>query len=268
MKTILSSLFVFACLFCFVSCKKFRDNREPLSAEENALAESSFIDAFRIALNESAFYAGSFSNIDSCGTRTVETIAGQYPVLITKDYGIDNCVQTYNFTRRGKIAVQLNGPLNTPGSRADISFENFYVNDYLVEGNLVVVNKGIADGKSEFSLNVTNGKITNPDNKIVSWQAEYTLSRIKGETSPAFVWDDVFSISGTASGVNNEGRNFETTIKENLEFEMICRWASKGKSEVAIDELKTSTIDYGNGNNCDNDATVEIGKRSYEATLR
>lgn len=268
MKTIFQSSLLLALIFTISSCEKFRDYREPLSAEENALAESSFIDAFRIALNESAFYAGSTSNIDSCGSRNVQTTAGNYPVLITKDYGSANCVQTYNFTRRGKIGVQLTAPLSEEGSRADISFEGFYVNDYLVEGNLVVTNNGSSEGKTNYKLTVTNGKITNADNKIVSWQAEYTLSRIAGENSLPFIWDDVFSATGTASGVNNEGRNFETNIKENLEFEMICRWARKGKSEVAIDELKTSTIDYGDGNNCDNDATVEIGKRSYEATLR
>lgn len=268
MKTLKASIYFVALSFVLASCTKFRDNKEPLSAEENALGESTFFDAFRIAVNESAFYAGSVSNIDSCGTFTLQTTVGNYPVLITRDYGTNNCVQTYNFTRRGKIGVQLSGSLEVEGSRADVSFDKFYCNDYLVEGNLVIVNLGVTDSATNYSFTVTDGKITNPDNKIVSWNATYNLKRIEGELSNTFIWDDKYNLTGTANGTNNEGRNFETTIKEALSFELICRWPSNGVSEVAIDELKTSTINYGDGFNCDNAAKVEIGKRTYDATLR
>jgi hypothetical protein len=252
-----------------VSCEKWRDNRSPFAASDNALAESSYLDAFRAALNAAVFYEGSPSNIDTCANLSITTNGGNsYPVLITLDYGSSNCNSYFNFIRRGIIKAQVSQPISQQGSQITITFENFYSNDYLVEGSLTINNLGITDDKTRYKFKVNDGKITNADNEIVSWSGEYVLERTTGEISSDYIWDDIFSVTGSATGVNSDGNNFSTTIVEPLVLEAVCRWATKGVSKVEPNDRKTNEINYGDGNGCDNQATVTIGKKDYETTLR
>lgn len=252
----------------FASCKKWRDNRTPFAGADNALAETSFADVFRAVLNSGVFYEGAFSNIDTCANFTVQTSAGEYPATIRLDYGTDNCNGYYNFKRKGVIVAQFSQAISQQGARADVTLENFYSNNYLVEGVVRITFLGVTDGKSKFSLSVTGGKITNPDDEVVEWNADYVFERVTGEESANFLWDDVFSITGEAAGKNSNENSFTATVKEPLLLEMVCRWPKKGIVEVEPDDRKTNSLDYGNDESCDNQAVVTIGKKEYKTTLK
>lgn len=249
-------------------CQKWRDNRSPFAGADNALAEVSFTDVFRAALNAGVFYNGAPSNIDTCAVLTTQTSSGDYPVNLRLDYGTENCTGYYNFKRRGVILAQFSQPITEQGARIDITLENFYSNDYLIEGAIRVNFLGVTDGKSKYSLTVTGGKITNPEEEAVEWNAEYIFERVAGEETPDFLWDDQFSITGEASGKNSSENGFTAVIKESLLLEMVCRWPQKGIVEIEPDDRKTNTLDYGNDDACDNQAVVTIGKKDYKTTLR
>lgn len=255
------------CLTLFISsCEKWHDNRNPQTALDHALAESSFLDIFRIVLAETKEHEGVPADVDSCSARTVTSANGNF-ITLRIDFGTDVCSFNYQIKRKGALLVSLNQALNQSNSRASVSLENFEVNNYLIEGTINIINKGIVNEKPQYELQVSDGKVTSKDGRIISWACDLTLERIEGQLSPDFVWDDKYSISGSASGTNYEGRNFSAEVKEPLLFEMVCRWIVQGTTELSIEELKNITVNYGSGN-CDNDAEAKIGKRSYNLKLK
>jgi hypothetical protein len=268
MKNLRIAVVLLLTMAVFASCEKWRDNRTPFAASDNALAETSYTDVFRAVLNAGVYYDGAPSNIDTCATRTIQTTAGDYPVTIRLNYGAENCTGYYNFKKRGIIVAQFLQPISQQNATVNVTLENFYSNDYLVEGNVTIVFLGETDGKSKFSVKVADGKITHPDEDVVTWNAEYVYERVEGENSPQFLWDDVFSITGIAEGKNSNENDFTATVKEPLLFELVCRWANKGVVEVEPSDRKTNSLSYGDGNGCDNQATVTIGKKDYTTTLR
>jgi hypothetical protein len=268
MKNLRIAVVLLLTMAVFASCEKWRDNRTPFAASDNALAETSYTDVFRAVLNAGVNYDGAPSNIDTCATQTIQTNAGDYPAVIRLDYGAENCIGYYNFKKRGVIIAQLSKPISEEGARIDVTLENFYSNDYLVEGTVTIIFLGVTDGKSQFSLKVTDGKITNADDETIIWSAEYLYERVEGEDSPQFLWNDVFSLTGTAEGRNSNDNTFTATVKEPILYEMVCRWAKKGIVEVEPSDRKTNSLDYGNENGCDNQAKVTIGKKEYTTTLR
>ncbi len=254
-------------LSLFPGCKKWRDNKEPLTAINNALAESSYLDVFRIVTEYTRIYEGGGFQTDNCASITVGTTGGTFPVSLNLDYGAEDCGEFYNIKRRGSLQILLNKHFSETGATALVSFNGFYVNGSMVGGSVTITHKGMVDGKAEYSLVIENGIITESTEGIISYACNRTLIRVVGENTLPFVWDDVYEITGTASGVNTDGRSFEETVKEALTFTMDCRWITKGKSEIVPDDRKTISIDYGNGT-CDNKAEVEIGKRKISASAK
>ena len=86
-------------------------------------------------------------------------------------------------------------------------------------------------------------------------------------TSGLFDWtDDVYSITGTASGTSFDGTQFSSNITNPLIFALNCRWVEKGTIEFIPSDKITRTIDFGNGD-CDNDATISIAGLSFNIKL-
>jgi len=260
-------LFVIVLAFVGQGCEKWRDNRDPQTAVDNALAESSFNDVIRILISESKEYEGFPSNADTCSTLTATTTSGGYPVTIRVDFGTTSCATNYNFDRKGVMNVEISQPFSTEDAQATVTFEDFYVHEYKVEGTVTLTNLGLMNNVTNYRVVISDGKVTSPTDEVISWNADLNYERSYGQESPDFVWDDIYSVTGEAAGVSVDGRSFTTTIKEALSFEMVCRWISKGKSEVSPEELKTITVNYGSGN-CDNDAEAEVGKKEYSLKLK
>jgi hypothetical protein len=260
------SIAVLVALFA-QGCEKWRDNRDPQTALDNALAESSFHDIFRIVLAETKEHEGFPSNVDSCSSRSAVTTNGNYPVTLSVAYGNTDCAFNYHISRNGNVVISLNQPFSQANAQASITFENFYLNGYLIEGVVTITHKGITGDKSQYRLQVADGKVTSKNGRIVSWSCDRTFERSAGQESLDFVWDDAFSITGSSAGVNHDGRSFTSEIKEALIFEMVCRWITKGEVELSVEELKNIVVNYGDGS-CDNDAESKVGKRSYNAKLK
>jgi hypothetical protein len=259
-------LVLFAIAFIGQGCEKWRDNRDPQTALDNALAESSFLDVFRIVLSETKEYEGFPSNVDSCSSRVLVSTNGTASVFRV-EYGSSDCSSNYNFTRRGAVIIEITESFSNDNAQATVTFEDFYAKGYRVEGTVIIKNKGVVDGKTQYGMTVSEGKITSSTDEIVSWNCDLTFDRSEGQSSLDFVWDDVFSVTGEAIGMSVDGRNFTTVVKEALNFDMTCRWIIKGKSEIEPEELKTITVSYGDGN-CDNDVDAEIGKKEYSPKLK
>lgn len=283
MKTLTKNTYWFLVIFIsaalLVSCSKYKENRSTTTSSDNSIAENAFDDVFK-TVNETAEDEGSAKGLNvytfgNCATVTVtpDWPDTTFPKAVVIDFGTTNCTGTDGRLRRGKIEYTISDRYRNPGCVITVTPVDFYVNDYKLEGQKTITNNGRNGNHNlSYTINVIDGKVTTPDLDVISWESTRNREWIEGESTTFItdgingILDDVYSITGNASGINREGKSFTVTITEALIVKLNCRWITEGKLEIVPEGLATRTIDYGDGN-CDNEATVTIKNKTYNFTL-
>jgi hypothetical protein len=271
-----------AWLLLFTACKKDKDtDTEYESAQDNSFAENSYEEATDIADqameggNLTVFRSAGGSKIlsDSCATITLDSIGIDH-WLLTVDFGPTyvQCNTTAK-RRKGKILVDFSGHYRDVGHQHIISFENYFVNDYKIGGTKTVENTGLnSAGHTEFDINV-NGQITDPNGRTMTWTSQRVREWIEGEGTTfgtngiSGITDDVYLVTGSASGTSFSGTSFTVNITKALRVQLDCRHIVSGKFELTPSGKATRYFDYGNGI-CDTDATVTINDNIYNIKLK
>ena len=215
--------------------------------------------------------ADGADSIPACVTITVTRLnpPNPFPVKIVMDFG-NGCTGRDGRLRKGKIITVYTGRLVVPGSVAETTFENYFVNGVKVEGVHRVENKS-TNQQWIFSITVRNGKLTKPNGNYTQWNSTKTIKQIEGGITPILPLDDVFSITGESSGVNKRDSIIyhwaaRTLPDAPLIKKFACRWIVKGKIAVRRTNSDVAVIDYGTGQ-CDNKATITINGVTFEITL-
>ncbi len=266
MKNTIVALCVLACAAILTSgCEKFRENRQYDSLFDHSAAESSYHDVFRLTMQ--AVGPGNGFIVDPCITKTA--VNGGF--IIT--FG-DSCKDLYEIKRSGSISITSTGNIYADTAVTTVSPSNLVVNGVKIEGALVITTLPLnSEGKRQFQFVVSNAIVTdaNGNNSVWSCNRVYTL---RDEKEPLLIFDDTYTVTGTASGTDREDRAYETTISEDLVYEIICRWPRSGKLAMTITDLKERDVVYGedfcenNADCCDNTVTVEVGgKRERDIKL-
>jgi hypothetical protein len=264
------------------SCRRNQLNSETNIAEDNSIAEALWEDVSNqvegsSSLNES----DSLPTWNQCAIIRIDTLGSPFPIIFTADFGEENCLCLDGKYRRGSIIYEATGPYRQSGSLITSSTDDYYVNDYKVEGTRITNNVGVnSEGFHQYEISVTDGKVTTPDNEIISWESQRTRVWMEGSETGYFtidsinggflgwdgITDDVYQITGNASGTSKEGRNFTAEIRSPLVAAVGCRWITQGILVLKPEELLERVFDYGYGD-CDNQAVVTIGNRDYDVTL-
>ena len=196
------------------------------------------------------------TNIIACATVTVTPLVG-FPKTIVIDFGT-SC--THNgIVRSGKINIVLSDSVRRPGSTAVMTFTNYYVNSYKVEGTITWTNTS-TPGTRSWSRRTENGKITAPDGRYWLHSGIKYVNQTAGVATPFNLLDDVFAITGSHSVTNAAGRTRDCTVLEALQKKVICSNIDKGKLKVQGPN-HYAVIDFGDGS-CDNLATISIDGRA------
>ena len=244
-------------MFGLAACSDTDDSSvDPESVlEETAFTENVFtelksdVDA---AVDISGLSNGRFGRgfgRGDCATRTVEEPEeGGYPKVITIEY-TDDCDNGHGMSKSGKIIITLTDSVNVVGAQIIQTFEDFYVNGNLIEGTRTrtIVSETV------YTTTLEGGKITTEDGDVFTREATRTFEMIAGMDTEERS-DDVFEITGSASGVSSEGVTYSKTITEALVKSKDCPWITSGVIETEADGV-TSTLDFGDGD-CDNVATI------------
>ncbi len=259
------------------------------ATEMDASAESEFDDVFNITMEVKATDAGDDiglgdgisgiygatsnnggilpENVDSARCFTVTVVPntpGVFPKTVTLDFGT-GCLGRDGKLRKGKIITVYTGRMSVPGSKATTTFDNYYVDSFKIEGTHINENVS-ASNQQAYNVKVVNGRITNTSNgKWKLWNSNKTITQIEGNGTPIFPLDDVFRITGTASGSNSVGATWTSAITEPLIKKFTCRWIVKGVV-VITRNAHVATLDYGNGN-CDNQALITVNGNSRTIIL-
>ena len=244
--------------FLFTSCEKEQNNQTSeeqaqqmiTATEDHATADDLFQDV-EDRVDEAIETRGGNND---CPTVTVDPDWQTFPRTITIDFG-DGCVGPNGRIRKGKIMVDVTDNILNPQASRTATLDDFYIDDVKIEGSRTWTNQGYdTDGNITLLRTVRNGKITYPNGETAEWGSEVLLTQTAGGNTPLNFFDNVFEMTGTAGGVNRNGRAYEVIIEAPLVLDKICPWLVSGIFTLTVDNVEVS-VDYGEGN-CDNKAVL------------
>lgn len=286
--------FLFSSILFLLSCQKnvspastpVSDEEASTVAQENVAADAEYEDLSEIGFSADADVqasAGSeiggtangagigvglrvwenLSNkIGPCTTITVTPNDTTYPKTVELNYG-DGCICRDGKFRKGIITLFFTKPLRTPGAVLTITLTNFYVNRAHIEGTKVIMNKS-HDGVHQYSVIVTDGKVTWPNGRGFKFEKTKTVTQIAGMDTRA-VKDDVYSIVGRSKTTYNNGIVVILDTDTPLVKPVACNWIVSGVLKIKIND-RVLYLDFGNGD-CDNKATLKWNDHIIEITL-
>ena len=281
-KPVLKILVIATNTFSLASCKK--DKADAIDeiettfeiSENQTISDNIDQDATDVG-EEAAARNGLLGGANLCGTPILMnwigncatiTVTGNFPAKNIKiDFGT-GCIGLNGKVRRGVINILLTDSLRNPGSIATTTFENYFVNGYKREGTIVRTNTTVAGtGTRSYNRTVTNGKITAPDNRVWTHSCNLNITQIAGILTLCDVRDDTYTIEGTRTVTNAEGRTRTGTTQTALQKKVSCSNIDQGILKIQGPN-HYALIDFGNGT-CDNQATISIdGRPARTITLR
>lgn len=275
-------LIIIAWSMMFYSCEK-DESGDKISDEDIALVEDDAltdvlfgdiweaVDYAEKIVDDQIFNAQSKSQeivVDSCPTITVDHPDTTYwPKVITIDYGTTDCTGFYGQTRRGKIIITVTGRYRFAGSQKTVNLVDFYINDIHIEGTKTITNNGKNEnGNLTYTVELVGGKVTTPNDVVIEREFTRTREWVEGADTPNH-WDDVYFITGSATGVNYKGDSYTRTILTPLEWAASCRFIKSGSIQSVVGDRSPVILDYGNGE-CDNEATLTKDGETVNILLR
>jgi hypothetical protein len=259
-------------------CRRDEEDSDTSAAADNAFAEACYADV--TSISDEAGITGSVSSyrlgdpdngglLSACASLTWDTLNGADPDTITVDFGSVNCVCQDGRNRRGKIIINYSGMYRDSASTHTISFDNYFVNDNQVLGTKTVTNLGHINGNLVYDIDVNGTIILANNGGTITWTSQRQREWTAGEST--LVWnDDMYSITGSASGVSAAGESFTMNITNPLIRNMALgcrRHFTQGTVELTPGSRPMRTIDFGAGA-CDDLATVTINNQTYTIHLR
>ena len=274
----------------FISCEKENsangtdaqqeEQASVVSSQSDAEAELVFNDVFDDAMGVNDEVGiegvGTMNRINPCYSITITRLNAPalFPVKIVVDFGATGCTGIDGHVRKGKIITEYTGRLLVAGASATTRFDGYYVDSVKVEGVHKITNTSASANIRQFTVNVTDAKLTKPSGNYVQWHDVKVITQAEG-LSTVLPIDDIFKVEGSAGGKAKNGdllAAWESNITEPLVKKYACRWIVKGKVKTVRINTTTSSpwvavLDFGNGN-CDREATITINGVFRQITLR
>jgi len=279
----------------FTSCRKKEDVKQTLesiqAAEDNGMVESEFDNA----KDASDAEAGATSGVkrttgirrviwvlpqDSAKTSVVVSDSGSYK-KIEINFGNTPVVCNDGKYRKGSIIYRVDTAFyKTTNAKASMTLANGYAAGFdktnltQFTGKRELTNNGKnTSGQPQFTLTVTGASATTTSGTI-TWTSTRVITRTAGYTTPLNIWDDEYSVTGTASGVNRNGEAFTVTINTPLYKKIKLGCASTFVTGVwtltMTSSSKTMVLNYDayNDGACDKVAKVTINGNDRIITVQ
>ncbi|HQW84437.1 MAG TPA: hypothetical protein PK987_08255 [Ferruginibacter sp.] len=273
LKPLLAAIGVVTFALCLNSCKKVNADDEKQDYEttfelsgDQAISDNFTEDANQLFLQVAAennvagngFTSGPVvtNNFIPCATVTITPLIG-FPKTIVIDFG-PACTGPFGIVRSGKINIVISDSVRNPNSTAIMTFDNYFVSGYKIEGTYTWTNTSTATTRS-WERKTENGKVTAPTGKYWLHQGIRNVIQTDGVSTPLDLTDDAFSITGNHRVTNEAGAYRDITVLEALQKKNSCHNISKGKLKVQGPN-HFAVINYGDGT-CDNLATISIDGR-------
>lgn len=271
---------IIACAGSFSSCKKDKKQVEEKDEDTSVAFDQSLASTTVNDMTSIADEAGvgrsvtSFRTSDnnavlsSCATLTFDTLAAAK--TITVNFGTTNCQGNDGRDRRGVVIISFSGKYRDSLTVITVTPQNYFVNDNQVTGSKTITNLGHnAAHHLVYQINANVQIIKANNSGTIGWQSNRNREWTAGESTLTWL-DDMYSVTGSASGTTSNGNSFQSNITSPLIRNMAigCRRNfTAGILEHTPSGKATRYIDFGTGA-CDNQATVTINGTTYNITLQ
>jgi hypothetical protein len=266
-------VFISACEITYVSNVTTEQTLTVL--EQSSQSTTMFKDIFNQVNNTMRYAEDSIKEVneakpvvkDPFPALSIEPFDSEtWPKTITLDYGPVDHLCSDMRERRGKIIITATDFYSQPGSKLSIVFDNFYQDNYKIEGtqsiHFVEISK---DSLPQFDVMVENGTIHAPDAKTYHYTQETHREWKEGSNTPLLYEDDVYEITGIQEGFSSDSIEYTLSIRDEspLNVWVKCRWIRAGVLDIDILSMDDDiTLDYGEGE-CDNYATATFRGSEY-----
>ena len=282
--SILSSILIVSSIISLNSCKKKTEvDNESQSVVDNALCEQQFM-AIQPVVNDKGISEKGLSNRTNSVTCESWTILGALggtntpnpqldtivvggvfqngPVTFQIDYGTIGCIGADGVYRTGKINVTTAKKWSKYNNLVTVDLVGFKANTISYSGQIKITRSDSVT----LTVEVLNGVCSNG-----TWNIEYTgtktMKQIGGFSTKTISADDDFSIVGSSSGKNRDGRNYSANITNAIIKKASCKFITSGTLVLTPDGFKPRTVDFGNGA-CDDDATYTVNDQTIAFKLK
>jgi len=257
--------FIIFSIIVFSSCvENTIDETGTVNSQDYLMAENIFNDINRLV--EDAFIDNGENK--SCPKYNIMNVDTSNQDTIIVDFGDgnpDECL-SYGKERKGKLIITYTGKFRDSLSVITTTFDQYYVNNNLVQGTSIITNNGKNEiGNINFTLEVISasilgtGKINYNSNKNREW--------LNGFTTFNDPLDDIYSISGSANGNSTNGQNFNVNITQKLYVDLSCLFENtcaitSGEVELNPNGYSKRIINYGDSI-CDCNYSVTLNDNEY-----
>ena len=226
------------------------------ACQDNLMAENIFNDIGRIV--EMAL-VDDLQNKSCPNYNIINNDTSNIDTLII-DFGA-NCLDQFNGKlRKGKIIVRYDNKYRDSLSIINTIFDNYYVDNNLVQGERIVTNQGINNnGNIWFTIEVNNASIMT-SNGTINWESNRKRVWISGYDTYLNTSDDIYTVTGnaTGNGINNNG--FTVAITSPLNVDLNCMpycVINSGTAKVSPNGYPDRIINYGDSIcNCNVDVII------------
>ena len=219
---------------------------------EDAILE--ILDAFFKGIYDTLVMNTGYAYIDAC-----EVSYHPDENSMSFSYGDVNRYCLDNKFRRNRFNAVFTGPIFEEGVVANIKTDSLFVDDLLNEATIEIRSLGMnGNNLPEYSLKVKSSMIMLPDTSYtsgVSIITDFTMVWAEGSDTPEIHEDDLYTITGSATGISAGGLDFSVDIQEPLYDYLDCFWVSQGIGQITVPSAhyKTGTIDYLIEDGCNNE---------------
>ncbi|MEO5675253.1 MAG: hypothetical protein ABIQ74_11465 [Chitinophagales bacterium] len=248
------------------SCKKDSANNDVTAVTDHAIAEGESNRVIQ-AVNSAAYHYDvrdiqDDSILPSCANITIDTISLFKSITIDFDTVPCLCSDWDGKYRQGIISATWTGLYRDSGTVITITTMDYYQGMLPSEMNKFDYNKTVtsmghnANGNLHYSINVIEALVTIYSGQTISWTSQRDREWTLGD-STLLPFDDVYSITGSASGTDRNANPFSVIITSPLIAAFTCPWIKEGTLDITHGNLPVAILDYGGGS-CDASATVTI----------
>ena len=261
-------LIITVCIYLFSCQEDSVKESTTIGTQDFLLAENLFNDVDRI-VEEAFIYNGYYKTCPSYINLNKDTSNLDTLIINFGDGDPDDCL-LYGKERKGRIIVTYNKNFRDSLSRISITFDSYYTNGYRLQGQRIIENKGrVNPNKYMYEIELIGASIIG--NGSINIESNMTKEWLQGYNNPENLFDNIYSITGTATGNSSNGINFQWNIIEEIIMDTKCRNQNfcdllSGKAEFTPEGFSTRSINYGDSS-CNCNVEILLNENVYHIVI-
>ncbi len=258
-------LFAILLLSAAAGCKKntAKDLGPDLNtANDVVFTERGLLHTFNLLLK-----ANLDSNIIHTGVGTIDKALVSYSSSSKRfTFFYQNKYCADSVTRNGNIVVNLTGDFFTSGTAATVVFQNYSEDTRKFIGTDHLYNSGMMlGGNGGYDSTIDSLVIVKDSVHSTLWYSAlvYHLPPVLKMQPDSLA---SFTITGTANGRSSSTYPFSLQVSTPLVNDIYCPWIRRGVMQLSVPsaDVPTGTIEYVNGDKCNNRVTYNFEGSVFE----